>query len=76
MTERPTEGSTSECALCDAAVTPADEYWCTGCEEVICADCGEGPWGSHDADDHRPPCDICGEPGHDVEDCELYEEGR
>ena len=74
MTERPTHGSTSECALCDAVVMYADDYWCSGCEEVICANCGEGPWGSHSPDDHQPACDICGESGHETDDCEQGEE--
>ena len=74
MTEQPAKGSTSECALCDTAVTPADDYWCAGCQEVICDDCGEAPLGSHDSDGHRPPCETCGEFDHEAEDCELYDE--
>ena len=33
MTEQPAKDSTPECVLCDTAVTPADDYWCAGCEE-------------------------------------------
>ena len=74
MTERPTKGSTSECVLCETDVTPADDYWCAGCQEVICTECGESPGGSHGPDNHQPPCDICGEGGHEEEECELFKE--
>lgn len=73
MVDQPAQGATMECYKCGLEVIDAKEYWCYGCEEVICDDCGEAPWGGHIADEHTPPCPICGE-AHLEEDCDVTDE--